>query len=375
MSTAFLPRRAVCYLSLSAVVMVALLGGCSNPETSGGTPGDGRGAMPVTVLEMAPRTIPTTITVMAQTEGAREAEVRPRVSGILLKRLYQEGETVQAGQPLFQIDRTSYEIALAEAKARADQAAREVKRLKGLLASKSVSRKTYDDAISNQEIALAALRQAQLNLSWTTVTAPVSGTTGRAMTSEGSLISTGADVLLTSVYQLDPIWVRFSLADSDMAKLPHGRLAPESISAIELVLPDGSVFPQKGKVNFVASTIDPMLGTRQLRAEFRNPDNHLLPGQFVRARLLLSEREGVFLVPQVAVMQTDKGHVVMTVNEENKVAPRPVQAAEWQGQDWVIIGGLQPGDKVIIDNLIKLRPGMSVAPMPQVSEPATGSRN
>ncbi len=367
------PSRSVLGLVLGAAVLSALLAGCSGSDQPAQAPA--RPPMPVSVLEMQPQRIPASIEVMAQTEGARETEVRARVGGILVKRLYQEGETVRAGQPLFEIDRASYEIALAEAKARADQAARELKRLEGLVAQNLVSRRDYDNAVSTNDIAQAALRQAELNLSWTTVTAPVAGTTGRALKSEGNLIATGADSLLTSIYQLDPIWVRFSLAESDIAKLPEGRLKAQSITAIELILPDGSVYPYPGKLNYLASTIDPILGTQQLRAEFPNEDNRLLPGQFVRARLSLGEREGVFLVPQVAVLQSDAGRMVMVTDAENKVTPRPVQTAEWRGQDWVVTGGLQPGDKVIVDNLIKLRPGMPVMPKPAGAPPVAGAKS
>lgn len=375
MRTVSPPKCSVFALPLSAATFLLILAGCSGSDAPAGPPGGARGAMPVTVLEMEPRNIPASIEVMAQTEGARETEVRARVGGILLKRLYQEGEFVEEGQPLFQIDRASYEIALAEAKARADQASREVNRMKDLLATRAVSQKEYDDARSNRDIAQAALRQAQLNLSWTTVNAPVAGTTGRALKSEGSLISVGADSMLTSIYQLNPIWVRFSLAQGDRSKLPDGRLAPESVSGIELLLPNGKVYPHQGKLNYIASTIDPMLGTQELRAEFPNPDSHLLPGQFVRVQLLLGDREGMFLVPQKAVLQTDRGHMVMVANGENMVTPRPVQAAEWLGQDWVITGGLQAGDRVIIDNLIKLRPGMPVSPKPAGEAPAPADKN
>ncbi|MCK9531589.1 MAG: efflux RND transporter periplasmic adaptor subunit [Gammaproteobacteria bacterium] len=368
------PRHSILGLVLGTVALSAGLAGCSSGDGAAGAAAPARPPMPVSVLEMQPQRVPASVEVMAQTEGARETEVRARVGGILMKRLYQEGETVRAGQPLFQIDRASYEIALAEAKARADQAARELKRLEGLVEQNLVSRRDYDNAVSTHDIAQAALRQAQLNLSWTTVTAPVSGTTGRAIKSEGNLITTGADSLLTSIYQLDPIWVRFSLAESDIAKLPQGRLAAESITGIELVLPDGSVYPVRGKLNYMASTIDTALGTQQLRAEFANHDNRLLPGQFVRARLLLGDRENVYLVPQVAVVQNDAGRMVMVADAENKVTPRPVQTAEWRGQDWVITGGLQPGDRVITDNIIKLRPGMVVAPNPAPAPALAGDK-
>ena len=320
--------------------------------------------LPVTVLDVQPQKVPTSIEVMAQTEGARETEVRARVGGILMKRLYQEGETVKAGQPLFQIDRAPYEIALADARARSDQAGREMKRLHGLIESKAISQKEYDDATSTNAIAQAALRQAELNLAWTTVTAPVAGTTGRAVKSEGNLISAGGDGLLTSIYQLNPIWVRFSLGESDLARFAGGRISAREVTGVELLLANGSVYTGQGKLNFLASTIDTTLGTQALRAEFANADKQLLPGQFVRVRLLTGERDGVFLVPQSAVLQSEQGALVMLAGADNKVAPRPVQTGEWRGRDWVILGGLQAGDKVIVDNLMKLRPGVPVAPHP-----------
>lgn len=352
------------YKPLSIVLATALgatlLAGCSDGKPSAPP----MGPMPVTVLDMQPQTVPSSIEVMAQTEGARETEVRARVGGILTKRLYQEGETVKAGQPLFQIDRSTYEIALADAKAKADQASREMNRLKGLIEAKAISQKEYDDAMSTNAIAHAALRQAELNLSWTTVTAPVGGTTGRAAKSEGNLISTGSDSLLTSIYQSNPIWVSFSLGDSDLAKLAGGRVTADNVTGVEMILPNGTVYAKPGKLNFLASNIDITLGTQQLRAEFDNSDNQLLPGQFVRIRMLTGQREGVFLVPQAAVMQTEQGTLVMTAGEGDKVAPRPVQVGEWRGKDWVILGGLKAGDKVIVDNLMKLRPGAPVAPHP-----------
>ncbi len=321
------------------------------------------GPMPVTVLEMQPQKAPTSIEIMAQTEGARETEVRARVGGILMKRLYQEGENVKEGQALFQIDRAPYEIALADAKAKAEQTTREVGRLKGLAEAKAIAQKDYDDALSANAVAQAALRQAELNLSWTTVTAPVAGVTGRAVKSDGNLIST-ADGLLTSIYQTNPIWVRFSLGESDLAKFANKRVTAKDVTGVQLVLADGSVYDKPGKLNFLASNIDTTLGTQQLRAEFNNADKALLPGQFVRVRLLTGERDGVFLVPQSAVLQTEQGTLVMTADGENKVAPRPVKAGEWLGKDWVILGGLKAGDKVIVDNLIKLRPGAPVDPHP-----------
>lgn len=358
-------------------MLAALVAGCSKsgPDARNNPPAPPP-PLPVTVLEVQPTRVPIAIEVMAQTEGAKETEVRAQVGGILVKRLYQEGAPVKAGQPLFQIDRIPYEIALAraratqaEAKAKTEQAAREALRLKGLLEQKSISRKEYDDATSSDAISRAALlaaeatlRQAELNLAWTTVTAPVAGQSGRALKSEGNLVVQGSDNLLTSIHQSNPMWARFSLAESDTAKLPGGRLNSRSVTGVELVLPDGSVFPRKGRLNFQASQIDPVLGTQQFRAEFENGDGRLLPGQFVRVRVLTGMRDGVYLVPQPAVLQMEQGTMVMVAGPDNKVVPRPVQAGEWHGKDWVILGGLQPGDKVIVDNLMKLRPGAPVMP-------------
>ncbi|MGE5491261.1 MAG: efflux RND transporter periplasmic adaptor subunit [Actinomycetota bacterium] len=356
----FTPRRRALALLLSSTLAGAALVGCSSEKPAA----PAMGPMPVTVLDMQPRKVPTSIEIMAQTEGARETEVRARVGGIIMKRLYQEGELVKAGQPLFQIDRAPYENTLAEAKAKAEQTAREAARLKGLAEAKAIAQKDYDDAVSANAVAQAALKQAELNLAWTTVTAPVAGTSGRAVKSEGNLVSTGADSLLTSVFQTNPIWVRFSLGESDLAKFPGKRVTPKDVTGVELVMPDGTVYNQRGKLNFLASNIDPTLGTQQMRAEFANPEQVLLPGQFVRVRILTGERDGVFLVPQAAVLQTEQGTLVMTADAENKVAPRPIKAGEWLGKDWVVLGGLKAGDKVIVDNLIKLRPGMPVNPHP-----------
>lgn len=355
-----LPHRLAQPLLLPLLIASALaLTACSGADAPPKPP---MGPMPVTVIEMRTQSVPNAVEIMAQTEGAKEAEVRARVGGILVKQLYQEGQPVKAGQPLFQIDRASYEIAFAEAKARADQTEREMARMKKLIEVQGVSRKEVDDATSANELAQAALRQAQLNLSWTTVSAPVDGVSGRAAKSVGNLISVGADSLLTSVYQNDPMWVRFSISESEAAKLPGGRLTPKTVTGVEMVLPDGSVYPVTGKLNFLASTIDPTLGTQQLRAEFPNKNGALLPGQFVRIRLLAGEKADVFLVPQSAVIQSEQGNLVMTADGENKVAPRPIKTGDWVGKDWVVLGGLKAGDKVIVDNLMKLRPGAPITP-------------
>ena len=358
------------------VCAILVLVGCGKgAPTPAAAPG--AAAVPAKVLQVAPQRVPITAEAVGQLEGSKEVEVRARVAGILLKRIYGEGELVRAGAHLFTIDPAAYEIALAQAKAqlaqeqaRNEQSRRESGRLMQLAAEKAISQREYDDASSALKLSDASLaavqanvRQAELNLSYTDVTAPVAGVSGRAARSEGSLISAGADSLLTTISQVEPIWVRFSLSESDLAKLPGGRLSRGSGTEVRLILPGGARHQGKGRLNFAATQIDTRLGTQQLRAEFDNPGGQLLPGQFVRVQLVAGQRDNVFLVPQTAVMQAEKGYFVFALDADGKAAVKPVQAGDWIGSDWVITGGLAAGDRVIVDNLLKLRPGVSVAPV------------
>ncbi len=320
-------------------------------------------ALPVSVIEASPTTLPNLLEITAQAEGAKETEVRSRVGGILVKRLYEEGSAVTAGQPLFQIDPEPFKNALDESQARAKQTAREAARLKGLLSQQAVSRKEFDDATSANEVAQANLKTAQLNLTWATVTAPVSGISGRAQRSEGNLITTAIDgSLLTSIYQINPIWVRFGLSASDTSQLPGGRLDPQQKTEVELILPDGKVYDQPGNLNFLSMFIDPKLGTQQMRAEFLNPNNQILPGQFLKIRLTTGKQENVYLVPQAAVIQNERGFMVWTIGADNKVIPTPLKMGTWLGKNWIVRAGLKPGDRVVVDQIIKIRPGAVVAP-------------
>ncbi len=320
-------------------------------------------ALPVSVIEASPTTLPNLLEITAQAEGAKETEVRSRVGGILVKRLYEEGSAVTAGQPLFQIDPEPFKNALDESQARAKQTAREAARLKGLFSQQAVSRKEFDDATSANEVAQANLKTAQLNLTWATVTAPVSGISGRAQRSEGNLITTAIDgSLLTSIYQINPIWVRFGLSASDTSQLPGGRLDPQQKTEVELILPDGKVYDQPGNLNFLSMFIDPKLGTQQMRAEFLNPNNQILPGQFLKIRLTTGKQENVYLVPQAAVIQNERGFMVWTIGADNKVIPTPLKMGTWLGKNWIVRAGLKPGDRVVVDQIIKIRPGAVVAP-------------
>jgi membrane fusion protein (multidrug efflux system) len=357
--------------TLVVIICVAITG-CSKNDQAAAQPPAGM-ALPVSVIEVQPTSVPISAEAVAQTEGAKEVEIRPRVGGILLKRLYEEGSAVKAGQPMFLIDPVPYQNALAQAKAqlgeqkaRVVQTEREEKRLHVLLETQAISQREYDNAVSENAISRAALQQAEvrvrdaeLNLSYTHVAAPVSGISGRFRFSEGALVEAYSS-LLTTIVQLSPIWVRFSLSDNELAQL-GGPLNEQRVQQITLILPDGREYEKKGELNFAASQIDPLLGTQQLRATFDNSDQRLLPGQFVRARVVTGEQDGVYLVPQVAVQVSDMGKTVYVVNEKNEATVRPVVTGRWVGKDWVILEGLKAGDKVIVDNLIKLRPGTPVA--------------
>jgi membrane fusion protein (multidrug efflux system) len=222
----------------------------------------------------------------------------------------------------------------------------------------------------------AMLREAKLNLSYTTVTAPTSGIAGRFEFSEGALVSANTS-LLTTIVQLSPIWVRFSLSDSELAAL-GGQLTSRNVKNIQLLLPDGTEHPESGKLNFSASEIDPALGTQQLRAVFENAERNLLPGQFVRARITTGTRDGVFILPQTSVQTNDQGKFVYVAEKDatGKVvaAIRPIQEGGWEGKNWVILGGLKAGDKVIADNLIKIRPGAEVVPHPLGDPPSAAPK-
>jgi membrane fusion protein, multidrug efflux system len=356
-------------------LLMAFVVACDKKDAA--PPAGAMPAMPVSVISVQPTSVPMSVEAVAQTEGASEVEIRPRVGGIILKKMFEEGAPVKAGQVMFLIDPAPFEIALAQARAQAagqggriTQTSREAARLKDLLATQSISEREYDNATSDANISQASMMQAQanikeaeLNLSYTRVTAPVSGVAGRFQFSEGALVQAGTS-LLTSIVQVSPIWVRFSLSESELKSL-GGHVNSKNVSEVSLILPDGSEYAQKGKLNFTANEINPSLGTQELRATFENKDKTLLPGQFVRARVTTGSQEGVFLVPQAAVSTGEQGTFVFIANAQNQAERRPVKVGEWKGADWIILGGLQAGDKVITDNLIKLNmmpPGASVAP-------------
>ncbi len=355
-------------VKLVSLFTILVLAACSKTEAS---KAEAPPPLTVAVTKIATAQVPILVEVVGRVEGSREVEIRSRVTGIIEKQMYSEGEPVRAHKALFQIERMPFENALVQAhaalnqdRAKLEQAQRENTRLQGLLAKKAISAREADDTSTGLKQAEAAvqssearLRDAELNLSYTSVSAPIGGITGRAQRSEGSLVNVGTDTsLLTTVTQTDPIWVRFSLSESEHSLLRgnEGKRA-----AVKLLMADDREYAVKGKLNFAGSTVDSKLGTVQLRAEFANPDLTLLPGQFVRTQLIAGIQEAI-IVPQSAVFQNDQGRFVWVVGVENKATQRKVEAGSWVGHDWIIKSGLKPDDLVITDNLIKLRPGMVV---------------
>jgi membrane fusion protein (multidrug efflux system) len=374
------------------VALVLSLAACGPGGTDQGGKGHGKAGMgmppaQVNVVTVAPRPLPETFEYVGQTAGSREVEVRARVTGILLKRNFEEGGRVKKGQSLFTIDPAPFQAAVnraeadvAAARARLEQARRNAARLKPLHAEQAVSQKEYDDAVSAELIGAADLKatqarlaEARLSLEYTRVESPVSGFVSRALRSEGSLVS-GPDVLLTTVVQVDPMWVNFGMPDTEQARLQkeatQGRLRLPKNFEVELRLADGSVYAHKGRLDFADVRISPATGTREARAELPNPDGVLRPGQFARIMLRGAVRPHAVTVPQRAVLQGPQGKFVYVVDEKSTAQPRPVEAGPWSGEEWIITSGLQGGERVIVDGVMKIGPGapVQVAQNPQPPE-------
>lgn len=369
------------FKQLAPVWLVVLAAACSpsggNDKSGKGGPGMGMPPPEVNVVTVTPRSLPASFEYVGQTAGSREVEVRARVTGILLKRNFEEGGPVRKGQSLFTIDPAPFEAAVARAEAdvaaaeaRHEQARRNAARLKPLYAENAVSQKEYDDAASAAAIAAAdvkaaraRLSEAKLSLGYTKVEAPAAGVASRSLRSEGSLVS-GPDVLLTTVMQVNPMWVNFGIPDTDQARLQKeaaaGRLALPKRFDVQLRLADGALYPHAGKMSFADVRIAPGTGTREARAEVPNPDGVLRPGQFVRVILRGASRPNAVTVPQRAVLEGPQGKFVYVVNEKNQAEPRPVEAGEWAGEDWIISAGLKAGERVITDGVMKLGPGAPV---------------
>jgi len=370
------------------MTLALLLAACSGPDESQQPP-----PSPVRYVTMAPVDVTIEEDYAGRVRGSREVEVRSRVEGILLERLYNEGQMVAEGDELFLIDPRPYEIAVrqaeaerANARAVVSQAESEWNRLSGLYERNAVSERDRDQALSNLELARAGLAlaeaglaSAELNLSWTQVTAPLSGITGLETVSEGSLISSGA--LLTSITQTNPVHVRFSLPERDATTQRRARQAMTGSSdqaddaeqVAHLVLPDGSEYAVDGNIDFTAATIDSRTGSVSARAVFPNADGELMPGQFVRIRMVTEELDNVFRVPQQAVTQGPEGPRVFIVDNDNQVRSSNLELGATLGSEQVVLSGLEDGDRIVVSGLNNLNDGMTVDPEPtEAQETAEG---
>jgi membrane fusion protein (multidrug efflux system) len=345
----------------------------------------------VGVITLQPRSVPAIYEQVGQTAGFREIEVRSRVAGILQKRLYEEGRPVKEGQPLFQIDPEPFKAKLDQARgqlrqqeANLDRARADRDRIEPLFRENAVSRKDFDDARSAYENALAAVdsvraqvREAELNLGYTLVTAPIAGIASKEAMSEGSLVATSGDAsLLTVISQLDPIFVNFSFSESEKLRYEQeqqtGRIvsAPSKRAEAHVKLADGRNYARAGFVDFADSRVDPTTGTIRARAEFPNPDGELLPGQFARIAINIGTLKDALIVPERAITQQQATRLVLVVNAQNVVEPHPVKLGRrLPGNEVEVVAGLAPGMRVIVDGLMKARPGSPVRPMPAGTAP------
>jgi membrane fusion protein (multidrug efflux system) len=373
--------------SFALVLTATIVAGCGQSQQKGAGGFHGFPPAEVTVVAATPKNFPVTFEYVGQTQGSKDVEVRARVTGIIEKRLFDEGARVKAGQPLFIIDARQYQAQVAaanadvaRAQAQKAQADRELARLRPLAERKAIGQKEADDAASNADLANAAVKAAQakvselsVNLGYTKVVAPITGLTSRALKSEGSL-ATANDTLLTIISQTDPIWVIFSISENEQLRLNRAAAAnqlalpKDNAYEVTIKLSDGSTLPRKGRINFSDTRINPTTGTYEMRAEVANPDGALKPGQFVRVILQGAERQNVIAVPQVAVMDGPQGKFVYVVGKDKEgkdiAMPRPVVVGDWvdanASNQWVIESGLKAGEPVIVNGIAKVMPGAQV---------------
>ena len=371
MSARFLRQAFHCIGTLVACVL--LLVACGKPETPPPPPPE------VKVIKVEPCDTPVTFEFVGSTASSQQVEVRARVDGFLNERLYVEGSIVKLGQVMFQMDPKPFQARLAAAKgALAEQQARlwtaqaNLKRIKPLAEANAVSKKDLDDATGRMNSAAAAVEMAkaevdtaQLNLGYTTINAPVTGVSSYARIQDGAYVNQKSDPL-TYVAQLDPIWVDFSISEDEMLSFREQRKSgllqyPENNAfEVDIVLADGTIFPNTGRIFFRDANYSAQTGSFLLRATFENPESTLRPGQFVRVRVKGMIRPNAILVPQAAVLQGAGGFFVWIVDKDGNAEPRPIEVGDWQGDNSFVVKGLSMGDRVITDGIIRLSAGIPV---------------
>ena len=373
---------------LAAVLMLSgsfLLTGCDNNKSEQAA--QQPPAVGVVTLKTEPLKISTELP--GRTSAYRVAEVRPQVSGIILKRNFIEGSDVKAGQSLYQIDPATYQAAydsakgdLTQAQANAHIAQLTVKRYKPLLGTKYISQQDYDTAVATAaqneaavQVAKANVETARINLAYTKVTSPISGRIGKSSVTEGALVQSAQTTALATVQQLDPMYVDVTQSSEDFmrlrSELESGQLKQNDGKAnVTLLMQNGNSYPQTGTLEFSDVTVDETTGSITLRAIVPNPNHALLPGMFVRARLDEGTNPNALLVPQQAVARTPTGQAtVMVVGADNKVEARQVTTSQAIGDKWLVTDGVKAGERVISTGLQRAKPGAQVTPQ-EVSDDA-----
>lgn len=362
---------AIARLFVASFLVLGTLVGCSSKEEKPAPPPPG-----VTITPVIQKEVSIYQEWVGTTVGNVDAEIRPKVDGFLLSRLYVEGSFVKKGQALFQLDRRQAEAAVEQAtgnleRARAGlvQAQIDVRRYTPLVAQRAVSQAELDKAQSLERAATASvdadqavLDNAKLNLGWTTVTSPISGIAGVAKVAVGDLMT--PITVMTTVSNVDPIYVDVSIAEQDYLRFQRGKSTKNGNSNLGLILGDGTTYPHPGRVLFVNREVDPRTGTIQVRGEFPNPGNILRPGQYGRVRAVTELRKESLLIPQQAVSELQGIYQVGVVGADNKVTIETVKLGPLFGDMWIVESGLQAGQNVIVDGLQRVRTGVTVAPVP-----------
>ena len=384
--SALRPRAARQTVYVAAALSAALvLTACGDKSKQAGAAG--AGAMPppeVGVVEVQPGAVPLTTDLPGRLEASRLSQIRARAAGILLKRHFEEGSDVKAGQLLFTIDSAPYRATLSSAQANLAQASALARRYRPLVEANAVSKQEYDAAVAAEKAARAQVETARINLGYANVTAPISGRIGRALVTEGALVGQGDVTHLATIQQINPLYINLSQSANEVLQmrqaLRSGQLATaegNESAKVDVILENGETYAHSGRLLFTDLTVDPGTGQVSLRAEVPNPDKLLLPGMFVRVRLHQAQADNAILLPQQAVTRGNQGDVVLVVGADGSFQPRPVKIGQAQGSNWVVLDGLKPGEKVIVDGFTRLRPGVNkVTPVPAGSKggkPAAGS--
>ena len=380
-----LKKAALC---VAAGFAVSMLGGCDSQKSAVAPGGAAAQRAPqVSVTEIQLTELDMTTTLQGRTAPYLVADVRPQVAGILQKRLFKEGSEVKEGQALYQIDPAVYEAAVASAKAELQRAQAVLyqtrltaNRYAQLVKTNAISKQNNDDAQAAYKQAQAAvaaaeagLKNAQINLDYTTVRSPISGRIGRSLVTPGALLSAHQAQNMAVVQTLDPIYVDVTQSSKEILSLKKdiaaGKLKTKGGAIpVTLIMEDGTKYPQTGELTLSEVSVDPGTGTITLRAEFPNPENILLPGMFVRTELPQGTMEKALLVPQRAVMREANGTPYVYVVEDGKIAIRRLVTHRTQGQNWIVEEGLKPGEKVVIEGLQRIRPGVPVQIVPTIAE-------